>query len=400
MKKLILFTLLSVLSLAGFSQNFGRLKIHSGLYDNFVINGPDTSVFGWRTDRFSLGTDNTKSLEFLLNGIHSGLIDSSLNKTNMGAATHFGYKSGITDTAEANSFFGYFAGNSITSGSHNVAMGAFSLASNTTAPYNTAIGQNAMRYSLTGGWNTAVGQAALQNNATGNFNTAIGEDVLLRGVTGSYNTGVGSASLIDCSGNNNTSFGSYSGYELTSGSYNLFLGNEAGRYGNWNYKGFIDVIDRGDSASQLTSSPIVIDFNADSSLQNVTFNADVYVNDTAFMEHLTVTDSVTLEDALFDIYHLAPDADSLVVADDGVINLRAGAYGELHVSVYNAGMYEEFAWAIINTDGSIGILIQNSTDVTTTGGTDNKLNIYDGGTYAIIENKLGGSRTIKYWFTH
>lgn len=130
------------------------------------------------------------------------------------------------------------------------------------------------------------------------------------------------------------------------------------------------------------------------------FQANVRVADTLQAEHIIVTDSITLEDALFDIYHLAPDADSLVVADDGVINLRAGAYGELHVSVYNAGMYEEFAWAIINTDGSIGILIQNSTDVTTTGGTDNKLNIYDGGAYTIIENKLGGSRTIKYTFIH
>lgn len=130
------------------------------------------------------------------------------------------------------------------------------------------------------------------------------------------------------------------------------------------------------------------------------FQANVRVADTLQAEHIIVTDSVTLEDALFDIYHLAPDADSLVVADDGVINLRAGAYGELHVSVYNAGMYEEFAWAIINTDGSIGILIQKSTDVTTTGGTDNKLNIYDGGAYTIIENKLGGNRTIKYTFIH
>ena len=66
MRKLISFTLLSVLSLAGFSQNFGRLKIHSGLYDNYVINGPDTVMFGWRTDRFQLrNSGNVRFVDFI-----------------------------------------------------------------------------------------------------------------------------------------------------------------------------------------------------------------------------------------------------------------------------------------------------------------------------------------------
>ena len=62
-------------------------------------------------------------------------------------------------------------------------------------------------------------------------------------------------------------------------------------------------------------------------------------------------------------------------------------------------MYAERATVIISVDGSV-YLESNSLNVTSTGGTDNKLNIYDGGAYAIIENKLGGSRTIKYIFTH
>lgn len=346
-----------------------------------------------------IGTTDTARLVFKVNGVYAGTIDSTLNYANRGGATHFGYRSGQKDTIWGNSFFGYFAGSENTGGIQNVGVGAFSLSSNIIGEYNTAVGQNSMRYT-TGGWNTAIGQASLQNNIDGEYNTLVGEDSYQRGFTGSYNSGLGAATLNNCSGNYNTTLGNHSGNQLTTGSYNLFVGNYAGYYGNWNYKGFIDVIDRGDSASQLTSSPIVIDFNADSSLQNVTFNADVYVNDTAFMEHLTVTDSVTLEDALFDIYNLAPDSDSLLVADDGIINLRTGAYGELRVWVFNSGMYAEYAVVILNIDGSIGIMTENSANVTNVGGTDGKLNIYDAGAYTTIENKLGGSRTIKYVFTH
>ena len=376
MRKLILFTLLVVLSLAGFSQNFGRLRIHSGLYDNLVINGPDTSVFGWRTDRFSLGTDNTKSLEFLLNGVHSGLVDSSFNVVDGGGATHFGYRSGEHDTAQGNSYFGYFAGKNNVSGFSNVAFGAHTLESNTSSSYNTAIGQYSMRYSLTGGWNTAVGQAALMLNAAGQYNTVIGEDSYMIGNTGSYNTAVGAATLINCKGSYNTVIGNHAGNKLTTGNLNIFIGNYAGYWGNWTQKGFIDVYDRSDSASQLTSSPIVIDFNVDSSLQKIRFNVgDIEINKLHF------------------------GTDSIVLADDAGINLQAGAYGELRIYVFNAGTYDEWATAIINSDGSV-YLISNSTDVTTTGGTDNKFNIYDAGSNTTIENKLGGNRTVKYIFTH
>ena len=276
MKKLILFTILSVLSLAGFSQSFGRLKIHSGLYDNYVINGTDTSIFGWRSDRFSLGTDNAKALEFLLNGIHSGFIDTTHSVLNRGGATHFGYRSGQHDTTFGNAFFGYYAGKEIIDGFRNVAVGSGALADNVSGQYNTAIGQGAMWHGM-GGWNTAVGQGSLANNINGNMNTLVGEDSYKDGATGSYNTGIGAAVLLSCIGSYNTVIGSHAGNKLTAGNLNVFIGNYAGYWGNWNQKGFIDVYDRLDSASQLTSSPIVIDFNADSSLQVVAFNAKITV---------------------------------------------------------------------------------------------------------------------------
>jgi hypothetical protein len=127
---------------------------------------------------------------------------------------------------------------------------------------------------------------------------------------------------------------------------------------------------------------------------------NVSVTDTVAMQHLTVTDSTTLPSVLYDLYHLTPTSDSLVVADDGFINLPAGVYGTLDVTSFNSGSWDAYAYAKINSDGSVFLVYNSTENVSTTGGTDNHMNIYDAGTYTRIENKLGGNRTIKYTFIH
>lgn len=281
-----------------------------------------------------IGTTDTGRLVFKINSVYAGTIDSTLNYANRGGATHFGYRSGQKDTIYGNSFFGYFAGSENTGGIMNVGVGAFSLSSNIIGEYNTAVGQNSMRYT-TGGWNTAVGQASLQSNIDGEYNTVVGEDSYQKGFTGSYNSGLGAATLNNCSGNYNTSLGNHSGNKLTTGSYNLFVGNYAGYWGNWNYKGFIDVIDRGDSASQLTSSPIVIDFNADSSLQKTTFNSSVTVNDTAYLSTTTISGRLNVINA----------ADTAVVVNG---NLKADTiFGvtQMPYQSYVVRLTENLQWA-------------------------------------------------------
>jgi hypothetical protein len=438
MKKLILFTLLSVLSLAGFSQNFGRLKIHSGLYDNFVINGPDTSVFGWRTDRFQLKYNtNKRFIDFLKADsstvIYNKLILKSPNDTmlsvrgvsSLNGVVHINdtvYMSGnFINSEPAYLFTGYVDSSSFVWGKTSTARARWSFSigdgSSSEGAFGFASGNSVNTgiygFSVNNSGNSGLkGFTSNVGQNSGESGTAVNNSENYGKWSFSANTGIVFAENASGFGLNtfNMAFSSFviGAYNDTVGSYMydgtswvyseplFIIGNGIANHNNdafrvlKNGKTFI-----GDS-SDVTDAILVVDPTDSTSA----FIGNVSITDTTFMEHLTVTDSVTLEDALFDIYHLAPDADSLVVADDGVINLRAGAYGELHVSVYNAGMYEEFAWAIINTDGSIGILIQKSTNVTTTGGTDGNLNIYDGGTYAIIENKLGGSRTIKYWFTH
>jgi hypothetical protein len=101
MKKLILFTLLSVLSLVGFSQSFGRLKIHSGLYDNYVINGSDTSIFGWRNDRLQLRYNgNKRFMDFVKSDsavkIYNKLILESPNDTMLSVRGASSFSDAIT----------------------------------------------------------------------------------------------------------------------------------------------------------------------------------------------------------------------------------------------------------------------------------------------------------------
>ena len=339
----------------------------------------------------------------------------NFNYGNNGAVTTDGY----------NTFLGENAG--------NLTMGTTATASNQSS-FNTGIGHSVLLNNTTGYYNTATGVTALTANTEGYYNTANGVQSLTSNTIGYQNTANGMFSMNDnISGHSNTASGMSALYKNTTGFTNTAQGFQAGMYitdgatanttsdyclflgagtraladndQNETVIGYNAIglgsnsVNIGNTAITLTqlNGKVVLPYTADTTLS---VRGNAYIADTTFMEHLTVTDSVSLEDALFDIYHLAPDADSLVVADDGIINLRAGAYGELRVFVYNSGVYDQFATVITNADGSIGLLVQNSANVTTTGGTDGNLNIYDGGAYTTIENKLGGSRTVKYVYTH
>ncbi len=150
-----------------------------------------------------------------------------------------------------NSFFGYRAGNSNTSGFGNVALGNNALFSNTNGANNVMLGRDA-GYSNTSGFNNvAVGRYALYSNAGGNQNTAIGwgamfnntsgirnialgVDALAANTTGENNTASGSRALyINTTGNNNTAYGvdallNTSGSDNTAIGARTFMFNESG----------------------------------------------------------------------------------------------------------------------------------------------------------------------------
>ncbi|HUH35747.1 MAG TPA: tail fiber domain-containing protein [Moheibacter sp.] len=107
-------------------------------------------------------------------------------------------------------FLGLNAGNPITRGEYNTAVGENVLSKNTTGELNTATGANALRY-----------------NGTGNENSANGFQSMLANTTGNYNAVSGALAL----SNNNKDYNTVSGYRTmfsqTNGEYNTVIGTEA-----------------------------------------------------------------------------------------------------------------------------------------------------------------------------
>jgi len=120
---------------------------------------------------------------------------------------------------------GYAALYNNTTGWSDTGIGANALQNNTTGFANTACGASALTKNMTGVWNTAVGTGALAVNTAGNDNTAIGEQALYYN-NGSYNTAIGVVALkYNTNGNNNIALGYQAGYNISTGSSNIDIGN-------------------------------------------------------------------------------------------------------------------------------------------------------------------------------
>jgi hypothetical protein len=107
----------------------------------------------------------------------------------------------------------------------NTATGAGALLSNTTGTFNTASGAFALFTNTIGTSNTASGAFALLNNTTGVENTANGYRVLSGNATGVGNTAYGSQALVQSTGNNNIALGAHAGFNISTGSDNIHIGN-------------------------------------------------------------------------------------------------------------------------------------------------------------------------------
>jgi trimeric autotransporter adhesin len=125
-----------------------------------------------------------------------------------------------------NSAYGYQSLQSNTTGSQNTAHGTDALRGMTTGVYNTALGYSAMVNSIGGSYNSAVGSYALQNDAFGDFNTAVGSNSLAYNNTGNDNTAVGEGALYAANSSGNIGIGSGAGFNITSGSENIMIGNQ------------------------------------------------------------------------------------------------------------------------------------------------------------------------------
>ncbi len=111
-----------------------------------------------------------------------------------------------------NTFLGYYAGNSNTTGHDNTFLGAYAGRSNTTGWNNTFLGDEAGYSNTTGIKNTFLGLDAGRSNTTGGGNTFLGNHA------GESNT----------EGNSNTFLGREAGAGNTTGTGNVFIGYQAG----------------------------------------------------------------------------------------------------------------------------------------------------------------------------
>jgi hypothetical protein len=130
------------------------------------------------------------------------------SNTNGSDNTAIGYAALDSNTNNNNTAIGFEALFKNTSGSNNTANGSQALYNNTTGSANTASGTESL-YSNTGSGNTANGYVALNSNTTGIQNTASGYGALDNNTTGNYNIGLGPGA----------------GFNLTTGSNNIDIGN-------------------------------------------------------------------------------------------------------------------------------------------------------------------------------
>src|SRR5207302_4909514 len=168
-------------------------------------------------------------------------------------------------TGASNTAAGLNAHSNNSSGNNNTASGYFALSSNTTGGGNCATGTQALEFNTIGSGNTATGGAALQRNINGSENSAYGVEALNRNTIGIENTAIGNGALHDNKGSNNVGLGFGAGYVLTTGSYNIEIGNTGFsgdsntiRIGDFNqYATFI----AGISGTAVAGDPVVVDGN-------------------------------------------------------------------------------------------------------------------------------------------
>ncbi len=176
---------------------------------NSVSAATDPWLFGGNSISSTdfIGTTNSQPLVFKVNNVKAGFLDNSFTTKN---------------TA-----FGTYAGDALTTGARNVAIGFQSLLTASTASFNVAIGTEALR-NTTGSVNVGIGTSALLLNTTGFNNIAIGGFVLKSNTTGFANMGIGVGSLdANTTGNYNTAMGASALRTNTTGSNNVGLGFEA-----------------------------------------------------------------------------------------------------------------------------------------------------------------------------
>ena len=200
---------------------------------------------GWYAlQKSTTGGGNTAAGAYVMNSNTSGASNVAIGFSALGANTisngnvAIGYQAMVNSnrTADNDNYsiaIGYQALNGMTTGANNTVVGRDAARTGTTFGGVCAFGRDALR-NATGSNNHAFGYSAGYSLSSGSVNCFFG---LQSGggsnITGSSNNGYGSETLFALtSGNYNNAFGQYAGYSVTTGSQNVFLGQDAGRTGS------------------------------------------------------------------------------------------------------------------------------------------------------------------------
>lgn len=204
---------------------------NTGLAAGVFLGTTDNRAVLFKTNnltRASIGTTGTFStfLDASINGVIAGQGAGTQGNTVFGNGALAVNTTGTVIVA-----IGVGAMASNLTGRRTVAIGDFALANNTTGAHNTVVGCNAVSgvpVNTTGSLNTYMGYnvAKFQN---GDNNVAIGVAALsgFSGVrTATNSTAIGYQSLFNAQSGTNIALGSQAGASLTTGTGNIFIGNQ------------------------------------------------------------------------------------------------------------------------------------------------------------------------------
>ena len=193
-------------------QSAGAATLADGLYNTAI--GYQALMTATSTDgNTGVGYQALKANTVGANNTALGYISLAANTTGS-SNTAVGYRSLRNNTTgDFNTALGTYALDINTTGGYNTSIGFATLISNTTGNYNTANGYEALLYNTTGSGNTASGYFSLAANTTGNSNTVSGHNSMGNNITGSENTSIGYGSLrFNQSATSSTAFGFSAGY--------------------------------------------------------------------------------------------------------------------------------------------------------------------------------------------
>ena len=252
---------------SGFTNYNGRDNVFMGYRAGYLNYNGDFNVFIGK----SAGNMNTSGDRNVFIGNEAGLA----NTTGWGN-TYVGEQSGyINSEGYGNSYFGRYVGES-NEGNYNTCSGYESIVANQTGSYNSCYG------AFSGKWNYSSGSS----NALFGYRAGYGTAVF----TNTYNNNsfFGTESgFSTATGSNNAYFGYQAGYSVTTGSGNVFLGYQAGYNETGSELLYID--------NSNTSQPLIWgDFDANW----IKINGDFDVKDLARVGGLRVIQGAIIDESL------------------------------------------------------------------------------------------------------